>query len=93
MRHHIVNVLGRQTCIRLALLEFFLNPLTLKWISSILLLLIQKHEIEATHLKRSLSGQTLINDGSNTPQVSFGIVVLRHDDFRCLFGREQKFVL
>lgn len=35
-----------------------------------------KHQIQATHLKGSLSCQTLINDGSYTPEVSFGIVVL-----------------
>lgn len=37
-----------------------------------------------THLEGGLSRQTLVNDGSYTPEVSFGVIVLRHNDFRCL---------
>jgi len=34
--------------------------------------------------ERSLAGQTLVDDRSNAPQVSFGIIRLRHDHFRSL---------
>ena len=42
------------------------------------------------HLKRGLPGQTLEHDGSYAPQVSLGIVGLRHDDFRSLAHRGKE---
>lgn len=40
--------------------------------------------VRFTHLKGSLSSQTLVHDGADAPQISFGIVLLRHDDLRSL---------
>lgn len=38
----------------------------------------------AAHMKWCLSGQTLVDDSAYAPQISLGIVVLGHDDLRCL---------
>lgn len=45
---------------------------------------------EHSHLEGSLAAQTLENDGADAPQVSLGIVVLRHDD---LWGLRRKRVM
>lgn len=37
-----------------------------------------------THLKGSLSSQALVDNRADTPQISFGIVLLRHDDLGSL---------
>lgn len=38
----------------------------------------------ATHLKWSLSSQTLVHNGAYAPQISLGIIMLGHDDLRSL---------
>lgn len=42
------------------------------------------------YLKRSLSTQALEQDGSDAPQVSLGIIVLGHDDFRRLVRKQNE---
>lgn len=38
----------------------------------------------ATHVKWSLSSQTLVHHSAYAPQISLGIIVLGHDDLRGL---------
>lgn len=44
------------------------------------------------YLKRSLSSQALKHYSSYTPQVSLGIIVLRHDDLRSLFRKKREII-
>ncbi len=40
--------------------------------------------VYVTDLKWGFASQALVDDGSYTPQVSFGIIILWHDDLRSL---------
>lgn len=42
------------------------------------------YQVDETYLEGSLASQALIDDGTDAPQVSFGIIVLGHNNLRCL---------
>lgn len=46
-----------------------------------------------THMKWSLSSQTLVHNRAYTPQISLGIIMLGHDDLRSLYADKHSLKL
>lgn len=45
--------------------------------------------LSATHIKWCFSSQRLVHDGTDAPQISFGIIVPGHDDLGSLWPKKH----